>query len=218
MSLNSAAVQRRLVLVMVAAVIAAMVLVALPALLSSEPSLGVTSDAEAPSLGEAGGQEQNAPLPANAVAPAELPGDLRAFAVTDLPAGFRVDRNEFQDQPDTRADRVYMTFVRGEDPETSADWAIIRLRVLYSPFDANAWYNAYMKPDPAEESGRIPNVELTSVGENTNALIEYPQPGQDAGLVLRFGDNGVQVMLTATPGVTVAELRQVAEGIVEVPR
>jgi hypothetical protein len=218
MSPKWGAAQRRPVLILAAAMIAAAVLVALPALLGSEPSSGVTSDGGAPSLGEAGSQGQDAPLPEDAVVPGEMPGGLRAFAVTDLPDGFRVDRNEFQDQPNTRADRVYMAFVRSEDPDASADWAIIRVRVLYSPFDANAWYDAYMKPEPAEESGRIPNVELTSVGNNANALIEYPHPGQDAGLVLRFGNNDVQIMLTTTPGVTEAELRRVAEGIVEVSR
>lgn len=218
MSSNWATAQRRPVLIVVAAAVAALLLVALPALFRAESSSGATSDASATSTREVGAEEQQTPLPEDVVMTPGVPSGLRTFVVTDLPGGFRVERNEYQARSDGRTDRVYMAFVRGEDPDTSTDWAIIRVRVLYSSFDANAWYDTYMTPDPEEESGRIPNAELTSVGGNDNALIKYPHPGQDAGIVLRFGDDDVQIMLTSTPGVTEAELREVAGGIMEVSR
>lgn len=218
MSPNWAATHRRPVAILAAAVVATIMLIVFPALVSTVPSSGALTDAGPPSARDAGADAQGAPLPGDAVLPPEVPGGLRTFAATDLPDGFRVERNEYRARSTGRTSRVYMAFVRGEDPDTSPDWAIIRVRVLYSSFDATAWYDAYMTPDPEEESGRIPNVKLTSVGDNTNALIKYPHPVQDAGIVLRFGDDDVQIMLTSTPGVTEAELREVADGIMEVSR
>ncbi len=144
--------------------------------------------------------------------------DRPVFEAADLPEGFRLA--ETSDGPPVvgGTDRHYRAYIRGTDPDTSENWAVVRVRIRYeSGFDADAWLAAWLEFKSDEGDGplmpaRAP--QKITIRGTSNALAELPtEPGIT---VIRWLEQpGIQIIVTGS-GVTYEELLSIAEGLKEV--
>ncbi len=211
---------RRLASIAAAGVVTLVLVVGVPGAMRTTPASS-DSGARTPPSGSSSLVQPSSIAAAaeGAAVSVEVSPNHPVFAVAELPPGFELQVNELSNSiaDGSGTPRTYMAFTRGEDPDTSEDWGVIRIRVVYRPFDATSWINAYADLSE-EESAAGRHIERIAVGHNTNALIEHPETPDSGLTVLRFGDNDVQIMITGTRGVTPDELQVVADGIMEVSR
>ena len=142
---------------------------------------------------------------------------LMRVAAASLPAGYRVDvEDKLIEAADPVADHRYQTLVRGVDPDQSPDWAVIRIRVNEHVFDADEWVRAYHEGLSTEDGTELLSAYNRAVEKTTVRGLEgvIERPVEDGGhTVLRWSEDGAQIIISGTAGATEAELREVAEGL-----
>ncbi len=150
------------------------------------------------------------------------------YRVTRPPASFREAVPQLAGGIDDG--NVHMAFVRGDDPRTSSDWAILRITVVYDTrtFDPDEWLAAYRRVSAEDESpaaGRDA-AKITVPGHGEGIIERDPQPecrgaeraslppGRCGITVLRFSDApGTQVVLSASGTAGETELLTLAATI-----
>lgn len=127
---------------------------------------------------------------------------------------------------------VHLAFIRGEDPDTSPDWAILRVTVQYGepPFDPQDWIAAYRDLGDEEHPAASRLVASLDVPGRGIGVVERPpdpacqgeirattHPGRCGISVLRFSNHpGIQIVITASGTATEAEMLDLAARIEEV--